>query len=293
MTATGGWCEPRSVSSQKTGPRGERAGLLISGIKSRTYEYLPLQSKTIMCHWILIIFSAFRLLISLGCAALLPGSVADLWLCVSPLRRIDSWHNKTGVGDHAVDCVGIESAASRLLWHQNFQHRASAGASKCEEKVREGIAACRWVLFVCFVFFLWQFFSPEGCKSDSTGSQFIHHCGDSVNTYLLQLAAASIRCGEKHTIHIPNCVLWLKCSTFQRNIKSVKLPRQQKNKGPDSIRGASECERKFKRASLGAALGVALQRPVFTRSGLLLGNLLWPVAGRPRPPLGSVIRPYT
>ena len=260
----------------------------------------PFKAKP-LCATEFWLFSVhFGLLISLGRAALLPGSAADLWLCVSPLRRIDSWHNETGVGDHAVDCVGIESAASRLLWHQNFQHRASAGASECEEKVREGIAACRWVLFVFFFFMTstprdWVqfFFPPEGCESDSTGSQFIHHCWDSVNTYLLQLAAASIRCGEKHTIHIPNCVLWLKCSTFQRNIKSVKLPRQQRNKSPDRIRGASECERKFKRASLGAALGVALQRPVFTRSGLVLGNLLWPVAGRPCPPPGSVIRPYT
>lgn len=67
------------------------------------------------------------------------------------------------------------------------------------------------------------------CKFDCDG-QFIHRCRYSVNTYLLQLAAASSHCGEKHQIHGLNYILWLKCSIFHKNIKSKKLPRQQKTK---------------------------------------------------------------
>lgn len=54
----------------------------------------------------------------------------------------------------------------------------------------------------------------------------------------------------------------------QKNSLTCQKTKQKKqNKGSDKIRGASQCELKFMRALAGATLGVALRRPVFTRSG--------------------------
>lgn len=107
---------------------------------------------------------------------------------------------------------------------------ASAGASQCEDKVKKG---SRHVTGCCSCFYDYNALRLAAklysCKFDSSNSQFIHHCRDSVNTYLLQLAAAG-HCGEKHQIHSLNYILWLKCSIFHKNIKSIKLPRQQKTK---------------------------------------------------------------
>lgn len=107
---------------------------------------------------------------------------------------------------------------------------ASAGASKCEEKVKKG----SWRVAGCCFLFLWQsrletghnVLTLSGCKFDSINSQFSKHLPCS--SWLLFSSHCGENCGK---IHIPNCVPWLKCSTFHRNIKSVKLPRQQKING--------------------------------------------------------------
>lgn len=79
--------------------------------------------------------------------------------------------------------------------------RADAGASKCEEKVKTEswyVAGC------CSYFYNYHALrlgaKIQQCKVASliqANSQSIHHCRDSVNTYLLQLAAASRHCGKK------------------------------------------------------------------------------------------------
>lgn len=98
MTATGSRREPRSLSSQKTDPRGERTGLLISGIKSRKYEYLPLQSKPLCTTKFRLFSSVILVLISLGRAELLSGSGTELWLHVSPQQQKDTAHDRADRG---------------------------------------------------------------------------------------------------------------------------------------------------------------------------------------------------
>lgn len=89
------------------------------------------------------------MLISFGCMELFSGSVTDLWLYVSPLQQIDSVLNKAEVGDYTVDCVGIKLLVGFMIVSPSIKSPltpktksltlcASAGASKCEEKVKKG-----------------------------------------------------------------------------------------------------------------------------------------------------------
>lgn len=66
---------------------------------------------------------------------------APPWLYVSPLQQIISIFNKTEVGDYTVDCVGIESNASHVIYFN--QHAINKASSDTKDKISNSVRFCR------------------------------------------------------------------------------------------------------------------------------------------------------
>lgn len=240
MTATGGSCEPRSLSSQNTDPRGKRAaGPLISGIKSRKYEYLSLQSEP-LCTAKSWLFSApFECLFLLAewnclalqhiCGSFFPPSTAS--------RHCAQWdrgqrlHCRLCGHKKATILLGFMIIMSKIKTHLMPQEkkkislwlRAVAGASKCEDKVERNHDVSLGVVPLFMTPHVWH----KRCKvarwfeQHSDGS-FI--TADSVNTYFLQLTCVVSQ-------------LWCR-SKLLLNFRYFFFT---------SLKSVNECELKFKR----------------------------------------------
>lgn len=189
MTATGGSCEPRSLSSQNTDPRGKRAaGPLISGIKSRKYEYLSLQSEP-LCTAKSWLFSApFECLFLLAewnclalqhiCGSFFPPSTAS--------RHCAQWdrgqrlHCRLCGHKKATILLGFMIIMSKIKTHLMPQKKKKYPSdfvllqAPVNVKTRSrGIMMCRWVLFL----FLWRLMSGTNAvrlQDDLNNIQTVH-----------------------------------------------------------------------------------------------------------------------